>query len=316
MEPATKRRRVGPRRSKAWCFTSFEEEEPTYVEEKMRWLIYAPELSPTTGRKHWQGFVYFKNPQQMSGVKRMLGASCHVEVKARGSTFGDQKTYIQGPYSKDGKEKPLNPEFTEFGVMPAQGARGDLKGLAAAVVSGEKSVREILLEDPDAYHQYGRTLQDLEDAVSTESYRTWMTEGLWLYGGTGSGKSTKAFAGFDPATHFVYTPDGRWWDGYQGHPIVIIDDFRGKIPYDMLLRLVDQWPCQVPRRGRRPAQFLARRVIITSPLTPEEVYHNRAEKDGIEQLLRRFTVVRMEDGEGCERTQPGFVLPSSEIDLT
>jgi len=120
-----------------------------------------------------------------------------------------------------------------------------------------------------------------------------MTKGIWIYGPTGRGKSHEAFQGFSPSTHYLYTDDGGWWDGYVGQETVIINDFRGKIPYDYMLQLIDKWPFNVRRRNREPFPFTSKRVIITSSLSPEDVYHNREENDKIEQLLRRLEVRRM-----------------------
>ena len=71
---------------------------------------------------------------------------------------------------------------------------------------------------------------------------------------------------------------------------MIINDFRGGIAYNELLQLVDKWPHNVPRRGRPPIPFTSTLVYITSPHTPAEVYHNLAEHDSLDQLLRRFEV--------------------------
>lgn len=32
-----------------------------------------------------------------------------------------------------------------------------------------------------------------------------------------------------------YKPHGPWWDGYDMHPIVVIDDYYGWVSYDELL---------------------------------------------------------------------------------
>ena len=76
------------------------------------------------------------------------------------------------------------------------------------------------------------------------------------------------------------TRDGEW-DAYKGQDIVIMNDFRGHIPYDQLLQLIDKYPVKVRRSGRGPTSFLAKHIIITSSLRPENVHHNRNENDDI-----------------------------------
>ena len=134
-------------------------------------------------------------------------------------------------------------------------------------------------------------MHKLEDLRLRQSHRTEMTKGIWLYGPTGTGKSHQAFEGFSEETHYVVPlADKGWWDGYEQQETVIFNDFRGEVPYAMMLNLVDKWPMHVPRRCREPIPFTSKRVIVTSSQAPHEVYHRRAEEDSIEQLLRRFEV--------------------------
>jgi hypothetical protein len=86
------------------------------------------------------------------------------------------------------------------------------------------------------YHQYGRTLHKIEDIVLRTKYRSWMTTCTWYYGPTATGKSHRAFEGFNPITDYVWADDNGWQDGYTGQPRVIINDFRGDIiKYNELL---------------------------------------------------------------------------------
>lgn len=156
-------------------------------------------------------------------------------------------------------------------------------------MSGKK-VDDLVLENPMIYHKYGRTLNKIEDLRMRREYRIEMTKGIWYWGGTGVGKSHKAFEGYDPKTHYVLPNDNGWWDGYTGQDVVIINDFRGEMKYNFLLQLVDKWPMTVKRRNREPIPFVSRLVIITSSLAPSDIYNRRLIEDDIGQLLRRFDV--------------------------
>ena len=74
---------------------------------------------------------------------------------------------------------------------------------------------------------------------------------------------------------------------------MIINEFRGKIPYNELLEMIDKWPYHIRRRGREPAPFLAKHIIITSSMTPAQVYWRREAEDKLDQLLRRIEVVHL-----------------------
>jgi len=267
-----------------FCFTSFETTEPV-INDDIRFLAYGQETCPTTNKQHWQCYLTMKNQKRFTEMKKFfkswLGADVHFEPM--NGSLKDNEKYC----SKEGKYK-------EFGSKPKPGNRTDLIDLKEDIFNGSKTVDDICCDDPMIYHQYGRTLSKLEDIYMRKQFRTEMTKGIWYYGSTGVGKSHIAFENYSADTHYNVPNDQGWWDGYTQQPTCIINDFRGNIPYNELLQLVDKWPHCVRRRCREPMPFTSKTVIITSSLPPDEVYKNRNEKDNIEQLLRRFTVVRLD----------------------
>lgn len=263
-------------------FTSFLQTEPVWNPDKMKYLCYGKEICPTTKKEHWQGCVYFFDKVSIKQAQNLLGiGKSHMEFIMK-TTYDECIEYCK----KDGISK-------EFGSMPVQGRRTDLEALKDDIISGKTTVDEIIINNPVIFHQYGRTLEKIEDIKMSKLSRTEMTKGIWLYGDTGCGKSHKAFEGFSPETHYNLPNDNGWWDNYRQQETVVINDFRGHIKYDELLQMVDKWPYQVPRRGRTPLPFTSKKVIITSPLRPEEVYCNRNEKDNIAQLYRRFDIIEV-----------------------
>lgn len=120
-----------------------------------------------------------------------------------------------------------------------------------------------------------------------EPQRDWAPEVYWFYGPTGSGKTRKAFELCEDP--WISDQGLRWWDGYDGHEDVIIDDFRKDFcKFHELLRILDRYPYRVEVRGGS-RQLLARRIFITSLYSPEETYHMR---EDIGALTRRITEVR------------------------
>jgi len=271
---------VNKMKTRSWCFTNFNLEfdyEKYYNDTAAEYVAYGEETCPNTGKKHHQGWVYF-NCQRSSvkGVAKELGC-CHVEP-CKG-TITQNEDYCS-------KESTL----ITYGVCPKQGKRVDLDNLKNQILNGTKTVDDITIENPIAYHQYGRTLSKIEDIALRKKYRTWQTKGVWLYGPTGVGKSHTAFEGYSPDFTYVLPTDGGWWVGYTGQSTVIINEFRGNMPYAELLDLCDRWPKTVRRRGKEPVPFLAQKLIITSSMSPSECYSGLAERDSLEQLYRRFEI--------------------------
>lgn len=250
---------------------------------KFSYLVMGQEYTPTTNKMHVDG--YYEYP-----CARKIGTELNKFNKHFGNGFGD----LQQAKGSSGENFDYSSKddrnIYEYGEAAKQGVRKDLLSAQKEINEG-KAVDTIAIEDPMLYHMYGRTLNKLEELRMRTLYRTTMTKGIWIHGPTGTGKSREAFKNFHPSTHYVVPNDNGWWDGYCQQETVIINDFRGKIPYDELLQLVDRYPYSVKRRGREPMPFMSKNVIITSSLSPQEVYHNREANDSIEQLLRRFEVV-------------------------
>lgn len=289
-------------KSRLWCFTSFDLDfdYQAYLDSSSaQYIIVGRETCPKSKKLHDQGFVYFSGARRRSAFKsvaKQLGNS-HVSM-CNGNL--DQNCDYCG---KDDKVR-------EFGTKPKQGHRTDLEAVANQILSGSVSVRTITCENPSLYHQYGRTLTKLEDIALRKKYRSWRTSGTWLWGITGSGKSHKAFEGFDPDTHYIFPNDKGWWDAYTGQETVIIDEFRGNIKYAELLALLDKYPKSVRRRCREPVPFLAKHIIITSSMPPADVYHNIQSGDKLAQLLRRIDVVHM-----AQKWSEGNTSPQTDLEL-
>lgn len=256
-----------------------EEEYKKILDWKCNYIVIGKEVGES-GTPHLQGYVEWDNSKKLQTLKN-LNPRIHWE-KRKGTAY-EASNYCK----KDG-------QFIEKGQISNQGARHDLNELKDKIMKGEKKVDDIVLEDPQKYHQYGRTLQKIEDLKNREIYRTWRTKGIWLFGETQTGKTYRAYKEYcslNPKETYRFKDDKGWQDGYAGQQNVIINEFRGHIPYSELLDLVDEWPYELRRRGREPIPFLAKMVVVTSPMPPEEVYHNLAARDKLEQIYERFTVL-------------------------
>jgi hypothetical protein len=62
-----------------------------------------------------------------------------------------------------------------------------------------------------------------------------------------------------------------FFDGYDGQEDVVVDEFYGWIPYDLLCRMCDRYPLLVDTKGGA-VQFCPKRIWITSNKKPEDWY--------------------------------------------
>jgi len=263
--------------SRGWVFTinNFTESDLETVKNlECRCIVAGKEGAGKT--PHIQGAVYFDSKRSLAKMKKIFPRA-HLEVM--------KGTWAHQEYCE--KEGDL---IRKDGDPPSQGKRTDVLDLKRKLDEGG-TLEDCFEEDFGGTLKMYKGLEKYQDVKRRKVHRTEMTKGVWLYGPTGTGKSHKAFQDFNPDTDYVWKDDKGWWDAYDGHKNVIINDFRGQIPYGEMLNLVDKWPVHVSRRGREPTPFLAERVVVTSSLHPEEIYKNRNTEDKIEQLLRRFEIV-------------------------
>lgn len=260
----------------------------TMMTEKycMTYLVAGHEVCPTTGRTHVDFYYEYETPRKIT-----------TEIKKFLKTFGGGwgKLFIaNGSHGENfDYSTKEDREMITIGEPITQGMRSDLKELVDSVKVGEVSTEEILLDNPIMFHQYGRTLEKAEDIYLRSRFRTIMPTAYWLWGGTGVGKSHEALHNYHPSTHYTWKDDNGWQDGYRQQPNVVLNDFRGELPYNQLLQLIDKWPYFVRRRNREPMPFTSERIIITSSLPPHKVYNKRDVEDDLAQLLRRVQVIEV-----------------------
>lgn len=267
-------------RNAVFTLNNYTDDEVNQLREhKCSYLVFGFEIAPTTGTPHLQGYVEWQNAKQGSTIFK-INPRIHWQKRIGTSTQA-------ADYCK--KE----PGYFEKGECTKQGQRTDLDEIVESIRTNNTTATEILEQNPMAMHMYGRTIDRFEDLMMSKKYRTEMTEGIWYWGDTGVGKSHKAFENFTPDTHYVYPDDNGWWDYYRQQDTVIINEFRGSIPYKQLLELVDKWPLMVKRRNRGPIPFTSKLVIITSSMPPQMVYHNLSQTDSMAQLFRRFKVIEL-----------------------
>ena len=252
-----------------------------------KYLRCKPERGES-GTLHLQGLVVFTNARTFDGVKKLFGGA-HLEVM-RGSV-SQALAYVEKEDTSCVEEFPEGD--IEFGTRPkegagGQGSRSDLLDVYDAIRSGKRGV-ELVEANPTAYIKYARGINDMLSLF--EVPRTFKTEVFWYYGGTGTGKSKRAFEEAEAlGTYYVKDPGSSWWDGYCGQHSVIIDDYRRDMcTFSSLLRLFDRYALPIQVKGGY-RQFCSRVIFVTTPKKPVDTWEGRTEED-IAQLERRITKV-------------------------
>jgi len=267
----------GQSKYRSWIFTA-----NNYSDELLnlllvlpcRYIIYGKEIAPTTGTPHLQGYVNFNSGRTLSATRTSL-PGCHLLV-ARG-TPSQNFDYC----SKDGNfiergDKPLDPS--------ARGALEVDRYVAAWTAAKEDRILEI---PEDIRIRHYSTLKRITRDYQTPIPRLESRCGVWIYGLSGSGKTTSVFNSYPD----LYSKqNNKWWDGYQGQSTVLLDDVDPDCCVFLRRHLkiwTDRFPFMAEEKGGgrfiRPSKF-----IITSQYTIEQCF---SDQETIDAWNGRCTVI-------------------------
>lgn len=149
----------------------------------------------------------------------------------------------------------------------------------------EKSIAD---NDFDLWIKYGRQFNRY--ALLCSNPRSHKTKISVVQGPTGSGKSYYCRERFPTA---FWKPRSQWWDGYVNQSAVIIDEYYGWLPYDLLLRLGDQYPLSVEVKGGS-VNFNSDIILITTNKHPSNWYAN-VYFDAFIRRVEEWIVIKQRD---------------------
>jgi len=274
-----------PNGSKHWVFTlnNYSEDELAAIEAAgtegvesegigIAYLIVGKECGES-GTDHLQGYVCFRSRRTMQSVKNLLGSRLHLETKKGSPKQASEYCKKEGNYK-------------EFGRVPGgKGSRTDLQSVLQAIKGG-MSERELLEQYTTAFAKYPKFVGRAMSIYATP--RNWMPVTRVYWGGTGTGKTRRAF---EEAQSVPYVHSGgMWFDGYDGQEDVIFDDFCGsefKLTY--LLRLLDRYPMRVPVKGAF-VNWCPKRIWITANYSLGDWYAGAREEHRL-ALKRRVSII-------------------------
>lgn len=270
-------------RSRAWCITInnyTEQEWSSCVGAEAEFSVFAPEIGENEETPHIQGYIYYKSAKKFKTMKKMFPRA-HLEIP-KGNPE-QNKQYIVGPYKKGTKFKPLNENAVVRGECPVQGKRSDLDNVKE-VLKETGSMRAVVV--------VASSVQSVRMAEMILKYheppRKQKPKISWFYGPSGSGKTRSAYEELGDDCYTCLST-GKWWEGYDGHENVLIDDYRKDfMPFADLLKLLDRYAFKVECKGGS-RQFRGENIVITAPFHP--VYYIPANEDK-QQLLRRIDVIK------------------------
>jgi len=266
-------------RNRGWCFTvnNYNSDDEIWCyglgwEAGCKYVVVGKEVGEA-GTPHLQGYVYWSTLKSLGQMKD-LHPTAHWE--AQRGTCVQASDYCK----KDG-------DFFDWGECPMdQKAKGDcgVERYELAIKAAQEGKWD---EVPaDILTKYSTGLQKAVTLLKPPVGVRDVLDNEWWYGPTGTGKTRRAVEMYPDA--YIKDPKERWWDGYAGEEVVIIDDFD---KYQVALggdmkRWCDHYPFMAPVKGGY-MKIRPLKVIVTSNYKIEEIWED---EQTIDPLKRRFKV--------------------------
>lgn len=265
-------------RARAYCLTInnwTQEQYDALVATECEYLIVGKEKGES-GTPHLQVYIRFKSQKAFSKIKEDF-PTAHIE-RAEGTPWQNKV------YCSKGKD------FLEIGKIPTE--KNNTKKLNYDEALNLAKEGEFDKINPGIYIRHKRTLQEIygeeQRKRGTGSNPGDQLERLrneWIVGRPRIGKSRSAR--LENSSHFI-KPCNKWWDGYLGEPVIIIDDFEldHKCLSHYLKIWADHYPFPAEVKGNtikiRPAK-----IVVTSNYRIEDIW---TDQQTILALQGRFQV--------------------------
>lgn len=287
-----------------YMFTAWRLPTETMDEESrtlFHFIMWQEEISPETGRHHWQGYVELKNPMRLGAVKRDVLKQNDAHLEKRRGTQEQAVAYCE----KD--ETAVVGTRIRIGQLQRQGQRSDLEGFKEDVKAG-LSKEQLMEKHSDTM---ARSFRFCTEYLSLKTNRAARTRGyqkmevVVVTGATNKNKTRWVMheirKQFGLNYYAISAPDpGRpvYFDNYAEEPCLLIDEFSDWISCIKMLRLLDGYDNKLDARGITHVQAWTH-VYITSNLKMEDWWEkhppNSEHRNALARRITRAIHIEPED---------------------
>nr|QXP07797.1 MAG: replication associated protein [Arizlama virus] len=265
-------------RARAWCFTlnNYTKDQVVLARNvDCQYIVFGKEKG-ANGTPHLQGFVYFKNARTMSAVKKLLPGNPHLEA-AKDIPAAIEYCKKDGDVVERGTA-PVAPKVR--GQRGGDGEKKRWEDIYKHCVNNEFEkidAKTRIVQCRNLDYVYTRASLRLTNDSSTDCQMQ------WYWGPSGTGKSRAAREQY-PNAYLKMT--NKWWDGYDGEQVVLIEDF--DVKHEMLCHFLKIWGDRYSFNCERKSGALKIRpklIIVTSNWHPEGIW---SQSGDLEPILRRY----------------------------
>lgn len=268
--------------SKYWVFT-INNPKPDYADvhgaKKWSYMVIGKEVGDE-GTPHLQGFIEYETRTRFSTVKKQLPRA-HIEPMYGTTTEAINYCKKDGDWEEYGQ---VPPENTRAGG--ASGGKAKMERYKSAISLAKKGDFDKMETDhPDMYWNNYHTMKRIAMDNPKKVEKLDKLDNEWIYGAPGLGKS---WAAREENPGYYIKSHNKWWLGYRGEDVVIIDDIsphEGQFMGEHLKQWADIYPVPTETKGDGMV-IRPKKIVITSNYSIEEIWGH--DPVLVEALKRRF----------------------------
>lgn len=229
-----------------------------------------------SGTPHIQFFMNFKTPVRASHIKK-LDNRLHIEQVQNNNGADNycmkEEGRLEGPY--------------EFGTKPVR--RQSKVDWAEIKKNAQEGNLDKIPED--IYVKYYSSLTKIkkDHMLPTDSDHL---RGIWIYGPAGSGKSRWVRDECKRQCLSLYPKlVNKWWDGYQGQEIVVMDDIDPKHEFlsQQLKLWTDRYGVILENKGGACVDNY-KWFIITSQYRINDIWKDDETRDALKRRIKEYGI--------------------------
>lgn len=299
------------------------EYEQFFNNAKAKYVAVARDIAPTTEKRHLHVFATFPNAKAFTAIKGIIprGQRVHFCPTQTETHRQNAIAYIK---SKDW--------FREWGTPPQTAEDGGRRGgdiereRWATAYEHAKRGRFDDISPEIAIAHWGNLIKIRDASLSFADFDGDVDirrRFFWLVSAPGTGKSALArelvtdISG-PGSRHYDKMGNNKWWDGYLGEDVSIIDDFAPGFPTEIKQAMkiwTDRYAFRAESKGssariRPPYIFVTSNYSILQcfgKLGKDDMYHESPDSQAME---RRFSVIDMD---GCTYQGPLYRQKKEEV---
>lgn len=241
------------------------------LKDHIKYGVFGNEVCPKTGKNHVQSYIQLHRPQRGTWLTHRIRLYLNnFQWTQRWQTCTEDDEYGHGYCGKDDKEPLI------CGKQTTQGQRSDIEHVKDMLMN-DASDYDIIQTHPETFMKFSTGIAKMRNIIlehNTQFSRNVDVE-VWI-GVSGIGKTTTLLKHYQRSAFRLVqgTQPNLWWCGYKGQKTLIIDDFTGWIPDNVMLHITQGHMEELPiKYGSTYAQWT--KVYIVSNYNTNDWYNGK-----------------------------------------